>query len=232
MQAVILAGGLGTRLKEVVKELPKPMAEINGRPFLEYLLDYLKNQGVNKVILSVGYKYELIQEYFKQNYRGIELEYSVESYPLGTGGALKLALSKASEENCFIINGDTLFEVDLKRLESFHLQKNSDITFSLKEMLDFERYGTVITNETGRITGFEEKKYKKYGLINGGVQIIRSNLFNSFDLEEKFSFEVDFIEKNYSGLNLYALAFDSYFIDIGIPEDYSRSQKEFKLLTF
>lgn len=225
MEAVILAGGFGTRLQPVVKNIPKPMAEINGRPFLAYLLDFLTTQNIETVILSVGYKNEVIQEYFGNNYKDINIKYSIEGSPLGTGGAIKKSLSLIKQDNCFVMNGDTLFKADLSQLCTCHKTNLADLTMSLKPMKDFDRYGTVSLNDTNRITGFEEKQYKQSGLINGGIYLIKSDLLKNCDLPEKFSFEKDFIEKYYTKLKFYGVISNNYFIDIGIPEDYKKAQK-------
>lgn len=227
MQAIILAGGFGTRLKSLVDNIPKPMADINGKPFLEYLLNYLNKQNINNIIFSVGYKNEIIKDYFKNYFNGINISYSTEKNPLGTGGAIKKALEFVKNDDCFIINGDTFFEANLDDLYQLHKSKNADVILSLKQMKNFDRYGTVKINENNKIICFEEKKYQESGFINGGVCIIKKNLFEKFNLEEKFSFESDFIEKYYKNLNIYGILFDKYFIDIGIPEDYERSKKEF-----
>ncbi|OAG27021.1 nucleotidyltransferase family protein [Thermodesulfatator autotrophicus] len=227
-EAIVLAGGLGTRLRKVVKDVPKPMADINGKPFLEYLLTFLAKQGIEKVILSVGYKYEVIKGYFGKSFLGIELVYSVECKPLGTGGGIRKSLSYIDSENVFIMNGDTLFEVALNKLFLFHKEKKSLLSVALKPMKQFDRYGVVKLDENKRIIGFEEKRYYESGLINGGIYLLNKNFFMSFDLKEKFSFEKDFLEKYYTIYDFYGLEFNKYFIDIGIPEDYERAKEDFK----
>ena len=220
MEAIVLAGGLGTRLRSVVSDLPKPMAPIGNKPFLEYILKYLQKNGITKVVLSVGYKWETIREYFGNNFKNMELVYSVENEPLGTGGAIKKALSLCKEDNVFIINGDTFFDVKLRDLK---LEKDSKIQLSLKSMKNFDRYGCVETNDNGIVTTFTEKGYRKSGNINGGIYLISKNIFNEFDLEEKFSFE-EFMQNNFKQLNILTKIFNNYFIDIGIPEDYQKAQ--------
>ena len=149
MEAIILAGGLGTRLSHIVKDVPKPMAPVAGRPFLEYILDYLIENDIKRVILATGYKHEIIEQHFGNLYKNIEIIYSVENEPLFTGGAIKKALSKCKENNVFIINGDTYFNVDLKEMKKFHIESNSEITIATKLMYDFERYGTVVLSKIG-----------------------------------------------------------------------------------
>lgn len=226
MEAVILAGGLGTRLKKVIKDLPKPMAYIKDKPFLEYILNYLNKNGITRVVLSVGYKWETIKEYFGNKFKKIEIIYSIENEPLGTGGAIKKALSLCVQDNIYIINGDTFFDINLKYLE---LKNNSKIFLSLKYMKNFNRYGCVEIDDNGFVTTFIEKEDREFGNINGGIYLISRSIFNEYNLEEKFSFE-DFIKSNFRELRIIAQIFDDYFIDIGIPEDYQRSIVEIPLL--
>lgn len=214
MQAIVLAGGLGTRLRSVVQDLPKPMAPINGKPFLAFVLEYLKKQGIKEVILAVSYKYEVIQEYFKDEFLGIKIKYSIEKEPLGTGGAIKEAL-KFIKNEVYVLNGDTFFDIDLSKLKL----NGSKICLALKQMNDFDRYGTVNVDGQGFVISFEEKIFKTQGLINGGIYLLTKDIFNEFDLEKKFSFE-EFLQENYKKLKARAKIFDDYFIDIGIPQDY------------
>ncbi|EAK2629194.1 NTP transferase domain-containing protein [Campylobacter coli] len=214
MQAIVLAGGLGTRLRSMVQDLPKPMAPINGKPFLAFVLEYLKKQGITEIILSVSYKHELIQEYFKDEFHGVKIHYNIEKELLGTGGAIKDAL-KFVKNKAYVLNGDTFFDVVLKKL----ILSNSKICIALKQMQNFDRYGTVNVDKQGFVTSFEEKIFKKQGLINGGIYLIKKDIFDGFNLEEKFSFE-EFLQKNYKSLKIQTQIFDNYFIDIGIPQDY------------
>ncbi len=214
MQAIVLAGGLGTRLRSVVQDLPKPMAPINGKPFLVFVLEYLKKQGITEIILSVSYKHELIQEYFKDEFYGMKIHYNIEKELLGTGGAIKDALKFVKNE-AYVLNGDTFFDIDLKKL----ILSNGKICIVLKQMQNFDRYGTVNVDEQGFVTSFEEKVFKKEGLINGGIYLIKKDIFDKFSLKEKFSFE-DFLQKNHKILKIQTRIFDDYFVDIGVPEDY------------
>lgn len=224
MEAIVLAGGLGTRLRSVVSDLPKPMAPIGDKPFLEYILKYLRKNAITRVILSVGYKWETIKEYFGNNFEGIELIYSVEDEPLGTGGAIKKAIEKVYSDEVFIINGDTFFDVDLKNLV---LKENSKLILSLKNMIDFDRYGCVESDDNNLVTAFTEKGYRKFGNINGGIYLASKDIFHSYDLDDKFSFE-EFMQVNFKELKISVKVFEDYFIDIGIPEDYQKAQSEIK----
>lgn len=222
MEAIVLAGGLGTRLRSVVSDIPKPMAPIHDKPFLTYILRYLKKHGIDRIILAVGYRWEVIKEYFGTEFDGIELIYSLEEEPLGTGGAIKQALDKTMGEEVLIINGDTFFNIDLTTLS---LNKDSGMLICLKQMEKIDRYGCVEVNALGTVESFAEKEYRKNGNINGGIYLSRKNIFNNYELNEHFSFE-EFIQKNFKGLNISAKVFTDYFIDIGIPEDFHRAQKE------
>ncbi|EOD3014051.1 nucleotidyltransferase family protein [Campylobacter jejuni] len=214
MQAIILCGGLGTRLKSVIKDIPKPMAPINDKPFLEFIFEYLKKQGIKEVILAVSYKYEVIKEYFKDEFLGIKIKYSIEKEPLGTGGAIKEAL-KFIKNEAYVLNGDTFFDIDLSKLRL----NGSKIYLALKQMNNFDRYGTVNVDRRALVISFEEKVFKKQGLINGGIYLLDKDIFKDFALQEKFSFE-EFLQENYKKLKAKAHIFDDYFIDIGVPEDY------------
>ncbi|HEC1566923.1 TPA: nucleotidyltransferase family protein [Campylobacter upsaliensis] len=217
MEAIILCGGLGTRLRAVVKDVPKPMAPVGGKPFLEFIFEFLKKQGVKSVILAVSYKYEVIQEYFKDSFLGIKIRYSIEKEPLGTGGAIKEALKFCEEEQIFVLNGDSIFEIDLKNLRL----KGAKICLALKKMVDFERYGAVSIDEKGEIVEFKEKSFCKEGLINGGIYLLSKDIFEGFSLLGHFSFE-EFLSANYKALKARAELFEDYFIDIGIPQDYEK----------
>jgi D-glycero-alpha-D-manno-heptose 1-phosphate guanylyltransferase len=226
MEAIVLAGGLGTRLRSVVTDLPKPMAPIGDKPFLEYILRYLESNGIKRVILSVGYKWETIENYFGNNFNGIELVYSVEDKPLGTGGAIKKAMSQVLTEEVYIINGDTFFNIDLKSLV---LEDKSKLILSLKHMKNFDRYGCVESDANSLITAFTEKGYRDIGNINGGVYLSSINIFDGFKLENIFSFE-EFMQNNFKELKISSRVFENYFIDIGIPEDYEKAQLEIRTI--
>jgi len=225
MEAIVLAGGFGTRLQSVVSDVPKPMAEVQHKPFLEHILLYLQKNGITRVILSVGYKHEIIKDYFKHAFAGMAIEYVVEDEPLGTGGAILKAWPSIQQEHVFVINGDTFFNVDLKSLHSTHLNYQSDLTLSLKPMENFDRYGSVEIDDNAKVINFKEKEFVSKGNINGGIYILNKNIFTPFKLAKQFSFE-EFMQENINNLNIYASIFNNYFIDIGIPEDYQKAQSE------
>jgi D-glycero-alpha-D-manno-heptose 1-phosphate guanylyltransferase len=223
MEVIILAGGFGTRLQSMVKDVPKPMADINGKPFLIYILEYLLKNGIRTVILSIGYKKEIIENYFGNSYKTIKILYSKEDEVLGTGGAIKKALSLCKEKNILVLNGDTFFELNLQALIEYHQKREADVTLSLKKMYDFDRYGKVIIDKN-RVLSFKEKGFFSSGFINGGVYIIKRDIFVNYG--KKFSFE-EFLEKNLSILNICAYIDKGYFIDIGIPQDYQKAIYDF-----
>ena len=220
MEAIILAGGLGTRLKSVVSDLPKPMASINGKPFLEYLLTFLQKNGVDRVILSVGYMQEAIIKYFGSKYNKIDIIYARELAPLGTGGAVRNALQYCEQENVIILNGDTFFNVNINALMMAHCASSSVITLAIKRLDVNDRYGSVKIKD-GIITSFGERG----DLINGGIYIVNKNIEKFFD-NALFSFENDFLKQKIADIKPFAFVGDDYFIDIGIPIDYERAQKE------
>ncbi len=227
--AIILAGGLGTRLRDVVADLPKSMAPVNGKPFLHYIFQYLVKQNISEVVLSVGYKRETIQEYFGAQYNGIKIKYSIEDEPLGTGGAIKKA-SSLCKDLVFVMNGDTLFDIDLNELIEHYFETVSEITVALKSMENFDRYGSVEMDKEIRITAFNEKKFLQKGIINGGVYVMHAHSVVENEPQEKFSFEKDILEKKVHDFYFTGKLFDNYFIDIGIPEDYAKAQEDFKKL--
>jgi D-glycero-alpha-D-manno-heptose 1-phosphate guanylyltransferase len=228
-EAVLLAGGFGTRLQKAVPDLPKPMAPVNGKPFIEYVLDYLLKFQIRRFILSVGYKHEAFASHFADDYKGCPVLFSVENEPLGTGGGLRKALEYAEESDVLVLNADTLFKIDITDFSTLHKKKNADMTIALRKMNDVGRFGSVKLNEDLRVCGFTEKnEIKGEGKINGGVYILKKDFFNDLKLPDKFSFEKDCLEKYYSTLNIYGYSSKGYFLDIGIPEDYNKAQHDLK----
>ena len=220
--AIILAGGLGTRLKKTVPNLPKPMAPIRDRPFLEHQMDYWIKQGINRFILSVGYLKDLIIQHFGNTYKGVAIEYAIEHEPLGTGGGLLLA-EKGLTEPFLVLNGDTFIEVDLDNLYEFHLERKSEWTFSLFRTSQFERYMGMDVSPNGEILSLKSESKKSSGLANGGVYLIEPSALNSlaFKAGDKASLEDELLPNFISnGGVLYGKECKGKFIDIGVPEDY------------
>lgn len=230
MRAIILAGGFGTRLQSVLGQVPKPMAPIADKPFLAHLLHYLKKQGMTEIVLSLHYLREQFAAYFGQEYLGMKIHYAIEEEPLGTGGAMAFALAQLpNDEPVFVLNGDTFVKLNYRAMYAAHIDKHARLTFALREVLDCSRYGRVITDQE-KITAFAEKGQGGRGLINAGVYLLSPNLFHGYQVPKKFSFETEFINVYFTSLRpSYYLAND-YFIDIGIPEDYARAQRELSML--
>jgi D-glycero-alpha-D-manno-heptose 1-phosphate guanylyltransferase len=225
-EAIILAGGLGTRLRDTVPDLPKCMAPVAGRPFLFYVINYLRSQGLEKFIFSLGYKHEIIEQWLAEQFPTLDYQCVIEEEPLGTGGAIALACPEVKGENVIVTNGDTIFKSDISRLISSHLDKDADCTLTLKPMKDFDRYGVVELDENNAIKNFKEKQFYSSGLINGGIYALNVKKFLSGNLPAKFSFEKDYLEKLYPTRKFFGVIDDGYFIDIGIPADYARAQQE------
>lgn len=228
MEAIILAGGLGTRLRSVVSELPKCMAPVAGQPFLYYILKYLGNNRFTHVILSLGYKHEIIEDWISENHWPFDISFSVEDEPLGTGGAIKQALTYAVDDQVLILNGDTFFEVNLDKFLDFHIRKNAEISIALKPMTKFDRYGNVEADEDGKILAFNEKRPCISGQINGGIYLINRNSGLLNIGMNKFSFETEVLQKSDKTAGVFGFVSSGYFIDIGIPEDYSKANDDFR----
>jgi D-glycero-alpha-D-manno-heptose 1-phosphate guanylyltransferase len=223
MKVIILAGGFGTRLKHLLPDVPKPMADISGRPFLEWLMDYLADAGVSEVILSVHYLKEKIIDHFGDKYKNIKISYALENEPLGTGGAILNSIK--DDEKYLIINGDTFVVGDY--IDFFENAQTSKSTTSilLRKVADTARYGRVEV-DSDRITSFKEKGISGEGFINAGVYYVDGKWLKSLSLPEKFSFETDFLYPNVNKLNFGYYIANDYFIDIGVPEDYAKAQSQ------
>ena len=226
-EAIILAGGLGTRLRSAVPDLPKCMAPVKGRPFVAYVLDYLRQQHISRFIFAWGYKNEAFLDFLNTACIPDAYTLSVEPEPLGTGGAVQLACAEVKGNNVLVVNGDTFFRFDMDSMFTLHAQQSSACTLALKKMVHIDRYGVVETEkDTGLVTGFREKQYYETGNINGGVYLLDKDMFLQKKLPEKFSFEKDYLERFYAEKKFYGVVQNGFFIDIGIPEDYLRAQQE------
>ncbi len=228
LEAIILAGGLGTRLKDTVPDVPKPLAPIQGRPFLEHQMDYWIKQGVSRFVLSVGYKREKIIEHFGSNYKGCEISYAQEVDPLGTGGGLLLAVDCLKYDQKFLVlNGDTFFDVEYKTLLEFHKNRESELTVALFEIQGNDRYMGVQINNDGFIESIKSIPGSSQ-LGNGGVYLMEHKLLENLPWRsgDKLSLEDDlfklFIKKNKKISGMLSLG---RFIDIGIPNDYFRADQ-------
>lgn len=227
--AVILAGGLGTRLRSAVPDLPKPMAPIAGRPFLEFLMDYWIGQGIERFVLSVGYRHEVIRDHFGIQYRDAQIDYAVEDTPLGTGGGVLLAAAKLASDSPFLIlNGDTYFAVQLAQLECFAADHGADWCFSLFRANEVGRYMGMSIAPDGRVLALKSDDDRIGRLANGGVYLVdpRALADQPFKAGQKVSLEDDLFAQSLArGRPLYGLECSGTFIDIGIPSDYHRADQ-------
>jgi D-glycero-alpha-D-manno-heptose 1-phosphate guanylyltransferase len=223
MEAIVLAGGLGTRLASRLDGIPKPMAPVGGRPFLEIVLGRLRGAGCSRVILSVGHLSQVIQDCFGRSFEEMRIDYAVESSPLGTGGAIRAALGRGAEETVLVLNGDTFLEVEYGAMLRFHAAQGVDLTMAVCQQADVSRYGGVVL-EGDRVAGFEEKGRSGPGWINAGVYAVKRDLIWPVGLPERFSFETDYLAALVGGLGFAAYREDGVFLDIGIPEDLDRAE--------
>jgi D-glycero-alpha-D-manno-heptose 1-phosphate guanylyltransferase len=223
--AIVLAGGLGTRLRAAVPGLPKPLAPLNGRPFLAHLLDYWCGQGVSRFILSVGYLHEMIEDTFGSLYRGAAIEYAVEETPLGTGGGLLLALQKLrGGEPVLLLNGDTFFAVDRAQLAAFHAQRGAQCSLTLFRSAEAGRYMGVRLGADGVVETLADGRAELGGLANGGVYLLEPAVFTGFAAGEPLSFEQDVLPTLFARkAAIYGMECAGRFIDIGVPADYARA---------
>lgn len=221
MKAIILAGGFGTRLRTVVTNVPKPMAPVNGVPFLDYLFRSLSHYDIEEVILSVCYMKEKIIQRYHDKFLGIPIRYSVEDSPLMTGGAIKKAVSFIDAEDILVMNGDTYLELNLDEMFSYHKLKRADITIATCKLENFDRYGSVELGINGKILGFKEKQFCERGYINAGIYCLKKDVITSVT-DEKFSLE-DYLAKNITFLDVFSFNNTRNFVDIGVPDDYMKA---------
>lgn len=223
--AIILAGGFGTRLRTRVSDLPKPMAPIGDRPFLAYLLDRLNEASYRHVVLCVGYRAEAIESHFDDRYLGLELTYSREEDPLGTGGAILQALDHCHDGCALVLNGDTYLELDYAAFAHFHDRSPGPLSMTVREVADAGRFGAVAI-ENDRVVAFNEKGTVGAGWINAGAYVVQSDIFKRIPMPRQFSFELDFLMPHCDVIRPKAFRTNGYMIDIGIPEDFDRAQVE------
>lgn len=229
MQAILLAGGLGTRLQSVVNDRPKPMALVEGKPFMEYVLHQLSLNGIRDIIFAVGYKGSMVEDYFKDGQEfGLHVSYAYEETLLGTAGAIKNAGKLVTEDSFYVLNADTFYQIDYGRLDELRREQNLDMALVLREVPDVSRYGEAVLTEH-RLTGFNEKASEsRPGTINGGIYFMNRALLSEIP-EGKVSLENDMIPKWLSeGKRIGGFVNDGYFIDIGIPEDYFKFMEDVK----
>lgn len=228
MQAILLAGGLGTRLRSVVSDRPKPMALIEDKPFMEYVIHELSRYGITDIIFAVGYKGSMVEEHFGDGSQfeaadgsgRLNIRYAYEEELLGTAGAIKNAGKLVTEDRFFVLNADTFYQIDYSRLVQMQDEEHLEMALVLREVPDVSRYGQAVLAD-GRLVGFNEKTSEaKPGAINGGVYLMTRELMDDIP-QGKVSLENEMIPKWLKeGRMLGGFVNDGYFIDIGIPEAY------------
>ncbi len=229
-EAIVLAGGLGTRLRDVVVDLPKPLAPVAGRPFLAYLLDQLAREGMRRVILATGHMAEKIEQAIGDNWQGMDIVYSRETEPLGTGGAIRLAAQRLQGDCAYLTNGDTFVRANLGELEERTRACGLSMGMVLASVPDVARYGAVETN-AGHVVAFREKGSSGAGYINAGTYFLAREAIAGLPKEKSYSFETEVLRPEAMAGRVAAFGESSHFIDIGVPDDYQRAQQMFLGLT-
>jgi len=220
-EAIVLAGGLGTRLRSVVADLPKPLAPVHGRPFLAYVLDALSQQGIRRVVLATGYRGDQVEEAMGHAWKGMEVVYSYEVEPLGTGGAIMHAVQHIEGSRFFVLNGDTFVKVDYAAFDRASREQRVRLGIVLAWVDDIARYGAVELRDR-HVHGFVEKGQTGAGYINAGVYWVDKGLLDAMPNLHRFSFEGDVLVPLSQSEPIAAFTQTSHFIDIGVPEDYAR----------
>jgi D-glycero-alpha-D-manno-heptose 1-phosphate guanylyltransferase len=226
MEAIVLAGGLGTRLRGVVDDVPKPMAPVQGRPFLAFVLDQLADSGFRTAILATGHLHETIRAHFGEKFRSLALVYSVEHQPLGTGGAIRLACAQTRAREVFVLNGDTYLTLDYRGMLDAHVRTGAQLSMAVCHVPDVARYGALEVSD-GIVRRFREKGPSGPGLINGGTYVLGPALRDRMPALGAYSFERDLLVPEARSIQPAAFPTAGLFIDIGIPEDYARVQEIF-----
>jgi D-glycero-alpha-D-manno-heptose 1-phosphate guanylyltransferase len=234
---VILAGGLGKRLKSVTGGAQKVLAKIGEKPFLEILIDYIASQGAKRFILCVGHGSDEVEAYFKDKYSALEIIFSREDAPLGTGGAIKQGAGYVKTDRFLAMNGDCFCVIDYKALIAAHRGHKANATIAITKLPDVREYGSITINEKSRIVGFKEKSTvgdglvsaRTAGLINTGTYCLDRDVFDLIPTPQKFSIEYDFFP-HLVGKGFYAFEVENRFIDIGTPERYQWAQEHLKSL--
>jgi D-glycero-alpha-D-manno-heptose 1-phosphate guanylyltransferase len=227
LSVAVLAGGLGTRLRPVVSDRPKALAEVHGRPFLAYLLDRLSATGLSSVVLCTGHFGQQIEQAFGESYGSLRISYSREGQPLGTGGALRLALPYLISDPVLVVNGDSFCAVDFSSLWNWHCARGSKATMLLTQVPDTQRFGSVETDLDGAITRFGEKiKGGVSGFINAGVYLLSRQVIESIPPSANVSLEHQ-VFPTLVNHGLYGYPGGGRFLDIGTPEDFAAADDFF-----
>lgn len=227
-EAIILAGGLGTRLRSAVPHLPKCIAPVAGKPFINYVLEYLTGQGIRHFIMALGYESAVIQEHVRQQFGDWDISFLMEEEPLGTGGAIAKAGTCVRSKYAVVTNGDTLYTAAVQTAVPFFDMNEAECLLFLKPLENIERYGVVEMDDRQKITLFREKQYYKQGLINGGLYVLDVPTFLQKRWPQKFSFEKDYLAAEVAQGKLYGVQDDAYFIDIGIPADFEKAGRDLR----
>lgn len=223
MDAIVLAGGFGTRLRQVVPDWPKPMAPVGGRPFLEILLTLLARRGFRRVVLSLGYLAEKVVQHFGDEFADMELVYTIENKPLGTGGAIGQALKQCKMDHAFVLNGDTYLDIEADEIENRWQACRNPIIVA-REVPDTSRYGRLQTADT-RVVGFSSRGHEGPGLINAGCYVLPKSILDASPCGDAFSIEADWLPKAIVERPFDVFVSRGLFVDIGVPEDYARAQE-------
>lgn len=223
MKAIVLCGGLGTRLGNLTRETPKPLIDVAGRPFIAHVLDHLVENGVQGIVLAVSFQWEKLRDCIGSIWCGVPVTYSVEQYPLGTGGAIKHAMLVSNLQSALVVNGDTLLLERPKKLHEFSLLHNADVGLALKLVKDATRFGTVEVADDRRVLSFREKGITRAGYVNTGMYWVEQRVFEALP-SERFSFELDVLAAQSGMKSIYGLETQAYFIDMGIPDDLERAR--------
>jgi len=228
VDVVILCGGMGTRLKAIVDDKPKPMAEIDKRPFIDILIGHISTFGFQRFILCAGYKAESIQEYYKNKKCRVEILIEKEQELLGTGGAVKNVRPLIGSNPFLVLNGDSFLDMDLCKFIEFHLGKKALLSIALINAKDTKSYGSIETNSSDRIVKFCEKEEKSQeSMINAGIYLFNREIFSLMPSDKNFSLEYDFFPK-IVGREFYGYLAKGFFIDIGTPERYMQAKQLLK----
>ncbi|QWR77100.1 nucleotidyltransferase family protein [Candidatus Magnetomonas plexicatena] len=227
---VILCGGVGSRLTPLISDRPKPMADINGKPFLDLVINYYRSFGAWRFILCTGHMSDFIENYYKANTQDVEIVLSKENTPLGTAGGVKNAAKMIKSEPFFVINGDSFCKVDVSDFYAFHRRMSPSVSMAVTEVKDAHSYGSVIIDTSQRITGFMEKsEVSEKAYINAGIYLFNNtDVLNLIPSETKYSLEYDFFPKIAGSGAFYGYITNAPLFDIGTPERYERALRELK----
>ncbi len=221
----MLCGGLGTRLGELTHDTPKPLIAVSGRPFLAHVLDQLITTPIDEIVLAVSFQWQKVRAEIGTQWRNVKVSYSIETEPLGTGGAIRQAMQQSGITEALVANGDTLLKINPHDLIQFAKEHDADIAIALKATEDSSRFGKVSIDPSGRIVAFQEKAPGSSGLINSGLYYLKTSIFNQIDTPS-FSFENVILAERHNRLAIFGMQTTAYFIDMGIPEDLARARLE------